>query len=159
MPPRKAIRKPHAWSVYPELHNSVSQLLAEADLDTFDFHEIDDPDTCVKQYDTNIMGRFRCHNQACASKGWGSKQVAITIRMYNDHTYNARVYFQRCQSCNRSSKPILDGSYAERIAYRIKKWNGVEVEVPVYSHKDDKAPHQSHLCEGCKAGHCKFSVD
>jgi hypothetical protein len=39
------------------------------------------------------------------------------------------------------SKPILDDSYVERVAYRLKKWCGVELERPEF-------------CEGCKAGHC-----
>ena len=39
------------------------------------------------------------------------------------------------------------------MAYRIKKWNGIEMEVPDFSGKKG-APHESDLCEGCKAGHC-----
>lgn len=147
--------KPHAWSLYPDLHYQVSQLLDEFDLH-FTFHDVDDPNPGTREYDSNIMGRFICDNKACDSKGWGSKQVAITIRMYEDKRYNARVYFQRCKSCNRSSKPVLDGSYAERIAYRIKKWNGIKMDTPVYSSDNSKGPHQSKLCEGCKAGQCKF---
>jgi hypothetical protein len=63
------------------------------------------------------------------------------------------VYHQRCQSCSRLSRPFLDGSYSERITYRLKKWSGIEVEQPFYS-DESKGPHQSRLCEGCKAGHC-----
>lgn len=41
----------------------------------------------------------------------------------------------------------------ERVAYRIKKWKGVNVARPYYS-RDAKGEHESDLCEGCKAGHC-----
>lgn len=157
MPPKKSPQKPRSWCLYPSLHESVSQLLKEVDLD-FNFHGIDDPDTCIEEYDTNIMGRFRCYNQKCASNGWGSQKIAITIRMYDGHKYNARVYFQRCQMCDRLSKPVLDGSYAERVARRIKIWNNVEVDRPIYSDGPEKKPHRSALCEGCKAGHCTSSL-
>jgi hypothetical protein len=34
----------------------------------------------------------------------------------------------------------------------------MEVEAPIFSkRKDDDGPHLSHLCEGCRAGHCKFA--
>ena len=113
----------------------------------------DDDDGCIQDYDTNIMGRFACHNQACSSRGWASKRVAITIRMYPGEQYNARVYYQHCKACDMVSKPRLDDSYAERVAYRLKKWRGVKMEVPEYSGRS-KSPHKSELCEGCKHGHC-----
>jgi hypothetical protein len=139
--------------MYPSLHGAVSNLLREQDL-FFDFHENDDNHNCVKDYDTNIMGRFTCRNPACASPGWQSKQIAITIRMYPGDRYNARVYYQSCRACGRLSKPELDDSYAERIAYRIKKWRGLKMDVPSYS-GESKGPHKSDLCEVCKHGHCR----
>ena len=51
------------------------------------------------------------------------------------------------------SRPILDDSYAERVAYRLKKWCGVELERPEFSGQS-KGPHEKKFCEGCKAGHC-----
>lgn len=51
------------------------------------------------------------------------------------------------------SSPILDDSYAERVAYRLKKWCGVELERPKFSGQS-KGPHEEEFCEGCKAGHC-----
>ncbi|OAX83701.1 hypothetical protein ACJ72_01936 [Emergomyces africanus] len=140
------------WSMYPTHHQSVSCLLEEDDL-YFNFHGIDDNIRCNKSHDTNIMGRFTCHNKSCTSNGWSSKRIAITIRMYPGEKYNARVYHQRCKSCKGLSQPLLDESYADRVAYRIKKWRGIHVEVPEYSGKS-KGPHNSYLCEGCKDGHC-----
>ena len=154
MPSRKS-KLNQRWSMYPALHDDVSLLLEEDDLH-FDFHENDDPESCNKEYDTNIMGRFICRHHACGSSGWASKKIAITIRMYPGAQYNARVYHQRCKGCNSLSKPCLDNSYAERVAYRIKKWCGIEIDRPNYSGQSN-GPHQRSLCEGCKDGHCNQS--
>ena len=151
MPSRKS-KTDRIWSMYQTLHDDVSRLLEENDLH-FDFHENDDTRTCIKEYDTNIMGRFTCHNRACGSNGWSSRRVAITIRMYHGARYNARVYNQRCGGCNELGNPRLDDSYAERVAYRLKKWCGIEMDRPTHS-GPSKGPHQSNLCEGCKNGHC-----
>lgn len=151
MPSRKS-KPDRKWSMYQSLHDDVSRLLEEDDLH-FDFHENDDTATCIKEYDTNIMGRFICRNRECASNGWSSKKIAITIRMYPGAQYNARVYNQRCHECNRLGRPRLDDSYAERVAYRLKKWCGIEMDKPPPS-RQSKGPHQSDLCEGCRDGHC-----
>ncbi|TEY84117.1 hypothetical protein BOTCAL_0021g00400 [Botryotinia calthae] len=154
MPWRPYRRPPpkNRWSIYPSLHDSVALLLAEHNLH-FEFHPIDDPIGCIKERDTNIMGKFICHNRKCTSHGWSSKMIAITIRMYAGAKYNGRVYHQRCKSCNMLSQPILDNSYADRIAYWIKKWNGIEMETPPHS-GTSKGPHNEDLCEGWKEGHC-----
>lgn len=141
------------WSLYPALHKDVSLLLEEHDLH-FQFYDVDS-DNFTKSYDTNILGRFKCHNDGCKSDGWSSKKIAITIRMYPNKNYNARVYHQRCKSCNRLSRPILDKSYAERVAYRIKKWSDIQVEAPNFTRRRSAAPHSRHLCEGCRHGHCR----
>lgn len=47
----------------------------------------------------------------------------------------------------------MDGSYAERVAYRLKSWKGVRQERPPFKGKANR-PHENKLCEGCKAGHC-----
>lgn len=47
--------KSYRRSMYPALHDDVSRLLKENDLH-FDFHENDYPRTCIKEYNTNIMG-------------------------------------------------------------------------------------------------------
>jgi hypothetical protein len=142
--------------MYSSHHDAVSDLLEEHAL-TFDFHK-DDDSVCEKEHDTNIMGRFICHNRRCLTSGWSSKLIAITIRMYPGAEYNARVYHQRCRACNALSKPKLDESYAERVAYRLKRWRGVQMEKLEYLGQS-RAPHKSDLCEGCKHGHCKAGVE
>lgn len=154
--PAKGRKGDQRWSMYRSLHHDVSRLLEEDDLH-FSFHRADEAANCSNEYDTNIMGRFICRNPACDSGGWSSKKIAITIRMYHSAEYNARVYHQRCKSCNRLSRPILNESYADRVAYRIKKWNGIQLDRPYYSGQS-KGPHNSNLCEGCRAGHCNSLV-
>jgi hypothetical protein len=110
-------------------------------------------DDVLREHDTGIMGKFTCANQSCPIKACTSKQIAITIREYSGLEYNARVYHQRCKSCNSLSRPELDTSYAERVSYRLAKWSGIDLEEPPYSGHSQK-PHQSRLCEGCRHGHC-----
>lgn len=150
--PAKQARSPKTWSMYPEYHDRVASLLEDDSL-AFDFHRNDDPHASVKEYDTTIMGRFRCENPSCRSNGWSSKKIAITIRLYLRRKYNARVYHQRCKSCDWISRPVLDESYAERVVYRLKKWQGIRVEAPPRSGGSGR-PHQGSLCEGCKNGRC-----
>ena len=138
--------------MYPALHDKVSRAIEDDQL-SFTFHKVDDASGCVNEYDTNIMGRFVCHNAGCDLSGWSSKMIAITIRMYPNDRYNARVYYQRCKGCNCLSRPFLDKSYTERVAYRLKKWSGVEMELPPYD-GESRGPHHSNLCEGCRNGHC-----
>jgi hypothetical protein len=131
----------------------VAELLEEVDLD-FSFQPTDRETGHTKDFDSHIMGRFKCSNPKCKKKGWSSKQIAIWIRLYSGSTYNARVFHQRCKSCTWLSSPDLDAeSYAERIAYRLKKWANVPVAAPPRREKKGP-PHRSELCEGCKNGHC-----
>lgn len=157
MAPTKDQKPIATSSMYQALHNEVSRLLVEAGLH-FGFHEDDDELGCTKARNTNIMGRFVCHNRACKASGWSSNMIAIRIRLYPDQKYNARIYHQRCKVCSRLSRPRLDQSYAERVVYWIKQWNGVRVERPPVS-RDSKGPHNRQLCEGCKAGHCSQSEE
>lgn len=142
--------------MYPALHDKVNSLLEDEDL-SFTFFPVDRDEKAIEEYDTNIKGRFGCLNKACSQRGWASNVIAITIRMYSEQRYNARVYHQRCKSCNRLGKPFPDNSYAERVAYRLKKWSGIEMEQPFYAGRDTERPHVSALCEGCRHGHCKFN--
>jgi len=145
------------WCMRPDLHDKVSRLLDTDNL-SFIFHHADEVQSIIKEYDSNIMGRFICQNKACSSTGWGSKKIAISIRLYPEKQYNARVYRQRCKQCERLGRVVLDeNSYAERIAYRLRKWSGMLVDAPYYSGYS-KGPHQSDLCEGCKVGHCSESL-
>lgn len=133
-------------------HDDVARLLDEEGL-RFDFLDADDAENNIEERETNIMGRFLCRDRRCHHSGWSSKKIAITIRMYPGLRYNARVYHQRCRNCNTVGRPILNSSYAERVAYWIKKWNGVEVQRPATSGQSN-GPHDSDRCEGCRAGHC-----
>lgn len=144
-----------SWSMYPALHDGVSHLLEEDGL-PFTFFEIDEDKGCIKQHDTNIMGRFRCLNRVCPKAIWTSKLIAITIRMYPGQQYNARVYHQRCKGCGSLSQPSPDDSYAERIAYRLKKWSNIDMPQPSYTAGNSERPHESALCEGCRHGHCRL---
>ena len=154
-PNSKAQELDKSWSMYPALHDSVSRLLKEAGL-SFTFFEIDEDEGSIEKYDTNIKGRFKCPNKDCPQPGWGSLLIAITIRMYSERRYNARVYHQRCKVCESLSQPFPDDSYAERIAYRLKKWSGIKMEPPSYTARTSNRPHESALCEGCRHGHCKL---
>ncbi|KAJ5361693.1 hypothetical protein N7541_002537 [Penicillium brevicompactum] len=104
------------------------------------------------------MGRFSCNNPACRSTGWSSKKIATRIRLYRGSKYNAKIYHQRCKSCNWLSQPQLDDSYAERVVYWLKRWNGLDVE-GFQGFDKSKGPHDSQRCEGCKAGHCSESSE
>jgi hypothetical protein len=161
-PRRRPKSKPQVldkcWSMYPALHDSVTHLLEEDNL-SFTFFAVDTDEGSIEEYDTNIMGRFRCLNKACPKTGWTSKVIAITIRMYPEQQYNARVYHQRCQNCENLSQPFPDDSYEQRIAYRLKKWSGIELDRPSFTKSQSKRPHESALCEGCKHGHCKLGSD
>ncbi|KAI1158342.1 zinc-binding domain-containing protein [Nemania serpens] len=150
---RRQRRPPETSSMHPAKHSEVSSLLEDDNL-VFTFHHNDDDHGCTNSRDTAVMGRFKCHNSKCRADGWGSKQIAITIRMYPQRKYNAKVYHQRCRSCGYLGKPILDDdTYAERIAYWLKKWCGIHLERPPRS-GESKGPHEKRFCEGCKAGHC-----
>ncbi|KAM4065777.1 zinc-binding domain-containing protein [Hirsutella rhossiliensis] len=156
---RKKSRPAKKWSLYPGCHGQVSSLLAQEDL-FFDFNDDDDDKTCMKSYDTKIMCRFVCRNRACTAEryGWESTKIAITLRMYRGATYNARVYSQRCKHYNLVSSPILDDSYSERVANRIKTWCGVKLNLT--SRKGEgKGHHIRRACEGCRDGHCRESED
>lgn len=155
--PSKPLEPVAKWSLYPALHDEVSQLLGEEGIHCkFRAEDAEDDDESImKAWDTHIMGRFVCPNDSCKSKGWNSKKISITIRLYENGYYNARVYHQQCRPCGSHSRPILDQSYAERVAYWLKKWHGVQMEKPPVTMRRDGPPHQSDLCEGCKAGHCK----
>ncbi|KAI1816636.1 zinc-binding domain-containing protein [Poronia punctata] len=153
---RKGKKTNSKWSLWPLKHVEVSESLWQDDLQ-FQFHDEDDQVSCIKAYDTNITGLFRCDDRGCQTVCWSSKRVAITIRMYEGKRYNARVYHQHCLKCNFLARPVLDDSYAERVAYRLKKWSGIPLEPPPYTKKQGPA-HEREFCEGCKDGHCVESL-
>ena len=145
-----------SWSMFPSKHDDVVRLLQEANL-CFTFNRNDSDAGTLQECDTNIKGRFQCTNPACR-KVWVSGIVATTIRMYANRRYNARVYSQRCKGCNRPCRPFLDQSYEERVAYRLKKWSGIAMELPAYTERATKQPpHESGLCEGCRHRRCRLA--
>lgn len=162
---RKSKRAQKLFCLLPSLHDDVSALLEEDDL-SFSFHAEDSPAGCIKQWDTNVIGWFVCRSDKCKDRkdnSWKSRSIATTIRLYPGAKYNARVYKQRCKHCKALGHPDLkkerlseDSSYADRVAYRIKKWCGVDVERPTFPTQEPeyKGPHRVKLCEGCQAGHC-----
>ncbi|KAL5338967.1 zinc-binding domain-containing protein [Aspergillus crustosus] len=149
-------RKKKTFYMYPDLDPLVTDLLESTnpELPEFAFHSEDNDHTCDKHKVTSIMGTFACHNPTCQNFVWASKKIAVTIRLYGDDGYNARVYAQRCRDCNALSKPRLNQKcYAERVVYWLKKWSGVSVAEPGFVRKKKK-PHEKMFCEGCKAGRC-----
>lgn len=54
--------------MYLALHENVRRLLEEDDL-SFTFFIIDKDKRSIKEYNTNIIGRFKCLNKVYPSKG------------------------------------------------------------------------------------------
>ncbi|BCS17759.1 3CxxC-type zinc finger protein [Aspergillus puulaauensis] len=144
----------NSCSAQPRFHKSVVALVKQYTNLTFIFRHNDTDLKATDIWNTNVMGQFTCPNENCRKSGWSSKKIAIRIRMYPGRRYNARVYHQRCKKCERLGELELDDSYAERVAYWLLKWNGVELEKPSHAGQS-KGPHNKKLCEGCKAGHCE----
>jgi len=144
----------NTYSTQPHLHKSVVALVKEYTKLTFIFRHNDTDLKATDIWNTSVMGKFTCPNENCRKNGWSSKKIAIRIRMYPGRRYNARVYHQLCKNCERLGELELDDSYAERVAYWLLKWNGVELEKPSHAGQS-KGPHNKKLCEGCKAGHCE----
>ncbi|KAL3479196.1 zinc-binding domain-containing protein [Aspergillus californicus] len=158
-------QKPH--SMYPALHAAVTDHLAEFSPTLaagLTFHHTDTETGYNNAYNTNVMGHFACYNPKCTATGWGSKMIAIRIRMYKGDNkgdgckYNVRVYHQHCEKCSFLGKAKIDeDSYVERVGYRLRKWHGLVRKsdpVPPFQGRSKK-PHNDALCEGCKVGHCK----
>jgi hypothetical protein len=140
--------------MFPLLHQDVVSAVSD-EIASPSFHKDDSDSGAYNRYATHVMGEFKCSNDACFDNGWVSKKVAILIRGYLQNEYNALVFSQRCKSCNElGALKMDDESYVERVAYRLKKWAGVEVERPYFGAKNG-LPHKSELCEGCKRGVCQ----
>ncbi|KIX98871.1 uncharacterized protein Z520_05332 [Fonsecaea multimorphosa CBS 102226] len=144
--------------MFPELHEDIENAISHNLTVKWVFRSKDDRNA-HREYSTHVMGRFRCTNRSCDMSGWASKKVAILIRGYASNGYNAVVFNQRCKTCDTLGSLTLDEkSYIERVAYRIQKWAGVEVEQPHYVSKKG-LPHRQELCEGCKRGICRQMSD
>ena len=143
----------HAY-MFPLLHEDVVSAVS-GKIASPRFHKDDSYSGACNRYATHVMADFECNNYACSDSVWVSKMVAILIRGYPQNEYNAVVFSQRCKSCNDLGTLKLDrDSYITRIAYRLKKWAGVEVERPYFGSKKG-LPHKSEFCEGCKRGICQ----
>ncbi|KAI1342865.1 zinc-binding domain-containing protein [Xylariaceae sp. FL0016] len=140
--------------MYPSLHQDVKEAVS-GDITAIPwFKSRNNKEKMSAEYDTNVMGRFRC-SRGCARGNWTSKKVSIVIRSYHGNGYNAIVFNQRCRSCGQLGLFTLDeDSYVERVAYRLKKWAGVQLDRPPYT-DGSGPPHKKELCEGCKHGYCQ----
>lgn len=153
MPSNTATKTSRMYSsLHPDVLGAVSNHITN-----LEFHEDDSDDHVDKQYSTYVMGHFRCYNPTCSTRGWASGMVTILIRRYQDGSYNAVVFMQRCRACNRLGKLTVDKmSYVSRVQYRLLKWAGVALERPVYESKNTE-PHETLLCEGCRRGICRVA--
>jgi hypothetical protein len=140
---------------FPALHPNVAAAVSpEISSAWFNSAADDDDDTFDEDYNTHVMGKFICTKKTC-KKRWGSKKVAIEIRGYANNGYSAVVYNQNCKACGKPGTFELDiPSYVERVAYRLKKWAGVDMERPPFKAALGP-PHESAFCEGCKRGKCR----
>lgn len=140
--------------MFPSRHKDVAAAVSHSMTCTWVRKRVSDQEA-LREYETHVMGNFKCPNTACSPNGWSSKKVAIKIRGYGGNGYNAVVFNQRCKNCNQLGILYLDKeSYIDRVAYRIQKWAGVPVEQPVYAQKQT-LPHKRELCEGCKRRVCR----
>jgi len=140
--------------MFPWLDRGVSKAVAAANVNS-KWVNIKDQKDSNNQYSTTVMGKFTCNNDGCPTRGWSSKTVSILIRGYPENGYNAVIFNQHCKSCNELGDLILDtDSYVERVAYRLKRWAGVQMERQHYTGSVGP-PHERELCEGCKRGYCQ----
>ncbi|KAI1453959.1 zinc-binding domain-containing protein [Annulohypoxylon moriforme] len=138
--------------VYPQLHSDISKAVLP-DIKNVWYNKKGSKNY-NNEYSTHVRGSFRCDNENCSKRGWSSGKVAIQIRGYPTNGYKAVVFNQRCRSCDTLGALTLDEkSYVDRVAYRLKKWAGIELEEPPHGH-GGSPPHRRDLCEGCRLGVC-----
>jgi hypothetical protein len=140
--------------MFPSLHQDVASAVSEH-IKTLRYHKENTGEGVSQEHSTFIMGIFRCYNSTCSTNAWKSGKVTILIRSYWDGSYNAEVFKQRCEACNKLGTLKMDQqSYVTRVADRLLIWSGVAVELPNFGPKKSQ-PHKTHLCEGCKKGICR----
>ncbi|RGP81334.1 hypothetical protein FLONG3_478 [Fusarium longipes] len=148
---------PPKYSMYPDLHDLVKERLGD-DLE-YSFRDHDTGTGIKNEHDTAIMGCFLCYRHGPTCRRWYSNRIAVTIREYEDDSYNVRVYHQLCLSCWRPARPTIEGDdkllYADRVAYHLKKWNNIHAEQPKRN-VEPNGQHKKKLCQGCINGHCKI---
>ncbi|KAM7215130.1 Zinc-binding domain containing protein, partial [Rhypophila decipiens] len=99
---------------------------------------------------------------SCPKQSWSSGRVAIVIRRFSVSEttgdgmgYYSTIYNQRCLAFKRLDVLEVDKEvYVERVAYRLKRWAGVQVDRPPFHADKQTPPHKEELCEGCKRGVC-----
>jgi len=143
---------------FPSLHEAV-RLAVSDEIPSVWFNTNEEDNDWDTDYDTHIMGKFRCSNKKCLSHGWSSKKIAIWIRGYANGGYNAVVFNQRCNSCDELGRMTLNkGPYVDRISYRLRIWAGLPVERRKFTEK--KGPrHNCEHCEGCRLRHCECCAE
>jgi hypothetical protein len=152
--PQQPTQEMREFFTFPELHPNIADAVSPEISSTW-FNSDDDDDDVDDECLTHVMGKFTCTKKTCKKRFWGSKKVSIEIRGYDDNGYSAVVYNQRCKSCNDLGTFELDiPSYVERVAYRLKKWAGVEMKAPPFN-EIQGPPHEQAYCEGCKRGKCR----
>lgn len=150
----KPKQSPKSSRMFPSLHQKLVDAVSEH-INDLAFHEEDSHTNVNKESSTFVMGHFRCYSPTCPTRAWSSGKVTILIRSYEDGSYNAVVFKQRCRGCKRLGKLTMDEtSYINRVHYRLLHWAGVAQERPVYRPRASP-PHESNLCEGCKRGICR----
>lgn len=150
--------KPKTSYLYQRFHKSVSQAVAPF-IGSIVFNHKPSSHAAIREYQTHVMGHFTCVNEQCEAKGWGSKKIPIVIHKYSGSKYDAVVYNQRCKKCNQLGSMFVDKeSYVDRVAYRLKKWEGVQMDEPFYKKRKGK-PHEHKFCEGCRLGVCGEESD
>lgn len=145
------------WGMRPDLHDSISCILDDISVE-LTFHERDEEISVLESQTTSITGEFSCETPRCRFHTWESGKITIAIRLYTKNEYNVRIYHQRCRKCTALSRPRLNETYAERVAYRLAKWHGANMEAPRSSGKLT-GRHLKEFCEGCKTGLCKVAKD
>ncbi|RVD81884.1 uncharacterized protein DFL_009731 [Arthrobotrys flagrans] len=148
---KHAKETPKSWYMFLEYHDLVVKQTPGV---CFNISDVEG----VYQWSTNLRGSFKCSEQECKNN-WQSAVVATIIRKYplpgNMLAYNAKVFNQRCKTCDSLGYMTIDRKiYLERVVRRLKIWRNEKVdELPKNFRKTE--PHKSELCEGCKAGYCK----
>jgi hypothetical protein len=137
--------------MYPDLHGYVTESLEGLE---YSFRDHDTKVDIKREYHTNIMGEFHCQRSTCLFRKWESNSIAITIREYEDQSYNVLVYHQLCRKCMKPTRATLDKlCYSDRVAYHLKRWNGIDAKQAVRE-VESKGRHMEELCEGCIKGYC-----
>jgi hypothetical protein len=119
-------------------------------------------------WETILTGKFDCINQDCECEcpdekncdcmEWDSYGIATIIRHYaGTRQFNVKILHQRCIKCRQFGIPSLaTEKFINRVAQRLKIWNGLAEDTQPVELYRDKGEHKIHLCEGCRRGTCHY---